>query len=55
MTDAIGDAWRRFGKSRHPAGLNLGDCASYALSRLLDEPLLFKGGDFRATDIAAVL
>ncbi len=49
------DAWRRFGKGRHPAGLNLGDCASYALAKLLDEPLLFKGEDFRSTDLAAVL
>lgn len=49
------DAWRRFGKGRHPAGLNLGDCASYALAKLLDESLLFKGEDFRRTDIAAVL
>lgn len=49
------DAWRRFGKGRHTAGLNLGDCVSYALAKLLDEPLLFKGEDFRSTDVAAVL
>ena len=42
---------RRFGKGRHPAGLNLGDCFSYALARALDEPLLFKGDDFSHTDI----
>jgi ribonuclease VapC len=47
-------AWRRFGKGRHPAGLNLGDCFAYALARASDEPLLFKGEDFRQTDIPAV-
>lgn len=47
---AVG-AWRRFGKGRHPARLNLGDCFSYALARSLDEPLLFKGDDFAQTDI----
>jgi ribonuclease VapC len=46
------DAWRRFGKGRHNAGLNLGDCASYALAKISNEPLLFKGQDFSATDIA---
>jgi ribonuclease VapC len=45
-------AWRRYGKGRHPAGLNLGDCASYALSATLNRPLLFKGDDFTKTDIA---
>jgi ribonuclease VapC len=45
------EAFRRFGKGRHPAGLNFGDCFSYALSRVLDEPLLFKGRDFPLTDI----
>jgi len=43
----------RFGKGRHPAGLNLGDCFSYALARVLDEPLLFKGDDFPRTDVTA--
>lgn len=47
---AIG-AWRRFGKGRHPAHLNLGDCYSYALARSLDAPLLFRGDDFSQTDI----
>lgn len=47
------EAWRRFGKGRHPAGLNLGDCFSYALARATAEPLLFKGEDFRQTDIVA--
>ena len=44
-------AFRRFGKGRHPAGLNFGDCASYALSECSGEPLLFKGADFAATDV----
>ena len=47
-------AWRRFGKGRHPAGLNFGDCFSYALAQQLAEPLLFKGNDFRQTDVAAI-
>jgi ribonuclease VapC len=46
------DAWRRYGKGRHPAGLNLGDCAAYALAATLNRPLLFKGDDLRKTDIA---
>ena len=44
-------AYRDFGKRRHRAGLNLGNCFSYALSKEMDEPLLFKGGDFRHTDV----
>lgn len=40
-----------FGKGRHKAGLNLGDCFAYALARDFDEPLLFKGNDFTETDI----
>ena len=47
--------WRRFGKGRHPAGLNFGDCFSYAVARLGDIPLLYKGDDFAQTDLAAVL
>lgn len=46
------EAWRRYGKGRHPAGLNYGDCFSYALSQATGEPLLFKGGDFSQTDVA---
>ncbi|MFT8422207.1 MAG: type II toxin-antitoxin system VapC family toxin [Gluconacetobacter sp.] len=45
------DAFLRFGKGRHPAGLNFGDCASYALAHAHDAPLLFKGADFPHTDI----
>jgi ribonuclease VapC len=44
-------AWRKYGKGRHPAGLNIGDCCSYALAKCAGEPLLFKGGDFSQTDI----
>lgn len=46
------EAYRDFGKgSGHPAGLNFGDCFAYALARELNEPLLYKGDDFRHTDI----
>ena len=45
------DAFRRYGKGRHPAGLNLGDCFSYALARASGQALLFKGDDFKQTDI----
>lgn len=44
-------AWRRFGKGRHVAGLNFGDCFSYALAHRLGAPLLFTGDDFRRTDL----
>jgi ribonuclease VapC len=44
-------AYRDFGKGRHKAGLNLGDCFAYALAKEMDEPLLFKGKDFLRTDI----
>jgi len=44
-------AYRDYGKGRHPAGLNFGDCLAYALAKTLDEPLLFKGEDFDQTDI----
>ena len=46
-------AYRDFGKGRHPAALNFGDCLAYALAKSLDEPLLFKGSDFSRTDIEA--
>lgn len=48
------DAWRRYGKGRHAAGLNFGDCFSYALAMTSGEPLLFKGDDFALTDVRAV-
>jgi ribonuclease VapC len=44
-------AWRKYGKGRHPAGLNIGDCCSYALAKCAGEPLLFKGNDFSQTDV----
>jgi ribonuclease VapC len=44
-------AWRKYGKGHHPAGLNIGDCCSYALARYTDQPLLYKGDDFLKTDI----
>jgi ribonuclease VapC len=44
-------AYRDFGKGRHKAGLNFGDCFAYALAKHADEPLLFKGDDFRRTDV----
>jgi ribonuclease VapC len=44
-------AFSRFGKGRHPAGLNYGDCFAYALASHLGEPLLFKGEDFGKTDV----
>lgn len=45
------EGFRRFGKGRHPAGLNFGDCFAYALAKALDAPLLFKGDDFAKTDL----
>ncbi|MGH3978414.1 MAG: type II toxin-antitoxin system VapC family toxin [Pseudonocardiaceae bacterium] len=48
-------AWRRYGKGRHPAALNFGDCFSYALARSSGEPLLFVGDDFPNTDIPAAV
>jgi len=44
-------AFDRFGKGRHPAGLNMGDCFAYAVSALARAPLLFKGHDFGRTDV----
>jgi ribonuclease VapC len=45
---------RRFGRGRHPAALNIGDCFAYAMAKTTGEPLLFKGGDFARTDIQGV-
>lgn len=45
------DAWLRFGRGRHSAGLNLGDCFAYATARIAGRPLLCKGDDFRQTDL----
>ena len=50
------EAYRDFGKaSGHPAKLNFGDCFSYALAKAMNEPLLFKGDDFRRTDVITAL
>lgn len=46
-------AYRTFGKGRHPAGLNFGDCMAYAASKATGEALLFKGADFARTDVLA--
>lgn len=54
LTEVARAAFRKWGKGRHPAGLNFGDCFSYALSKTSGEPLLFKGDDFRLTDVTRV-
>jgi ribonuclease VapC len=51
QAEAAVEAFRRFGRGRHPARLNIGDCFAYALAKTTGEPLLFKGGDFARTDI----
>ena len=51
QADIARSAWRKYGKGRHPAGLNFGDCFAYALAKSLNEPLLAKGADFALTDI----
>lgn len=51
---AAHDAYLRYGKGRHPARLNFGDCLSYAVAKLADQPLLFVGGDFAKTDLPAI-
>lgn len=45
------EAWRKYGKTRHPAGLNIGDCCSYALAKFSGQTLLFKGNGFNKTDL----
>lgn len=54
QADIARDAFIRYGKGRHRAGLNFGDCAAYALAIAEAEPLLFKGTDFAATDVGCV-
>lgn len=49
------EAYRRYGKGHHAARLNIGDCFAYALAKARDEPLLFKGDDFRKTDVEAAI
>jgi ribonuclease VapC len=55
LADAAALAFQRFGKGRHPSGLNFGDCFSYALAKQLRVPLLFVGNDFSQTDLEAAL
>lgn len=52
LADLARSAWRKYGKGRHPAALNFGDCFSYALAKASGEPLLAKGTDFASTDVA---
>jgi ribonuclease VapC len=54
LAQIAADAFARYGKGRHPAGLNFGDCFAYALARSLNAPLLFKGDDFARTDVLRV-
>jgi len=49
------EAYRLYGRGNHPAKLDLGDCFAYALAKARGEPLLFKGDDFRQTDVEAAL
>jgi ribonuclease VapC len=49
------EAYQKFGRGNHPARLNLGDCFAYALAKARREPLLFKGDDFRLTDVEAAI
>jgi ribonuclease VapC len=53
--DAAVDAFQRFGKGRHPAALNMGDCFAYACARYLGVPLLYKGNDFTLTDVPSAM
>ena len=55
LADLALAAYLRFGKGRHPARLNLGDCFAYALAKQLDAPLLYKGDDFAQTDVRSAL
>jgi len=54
QVDLARHAYRTFGKGKHPAGLNFGDCFSYAASAVSGEALLYKGGDFGRTDVVPV-
>lgn len=55
LAEVAFEAWRRWGRTRHSAALNMGDCASYALAKVLHQSLLFKGTDFSQTDIASAV
>ena len=52
---SVREAYQRYGKANHPAKLNFGDCFAYALAKARNETLLFKGDDFRQTDVEAAL
>lgn len=54
MAELAREGFRRYGRGRHPARLNFGDCFAYALAKALDAPLLYKGGDFDKTDVKRV-
>ncbi len=55
MAIAAIEAFERYGKGRHKAALNFGDCCSYALAKVRNVPLLYKGNDFALTDIASAM
>jgi ribonuclease VapC len=55
LAETAREAFLRYGKGRHPAALNLGDCASYSLAKTRNLPLLFKGNDFSRTDLVAAI
>ena len=55
QTEIAREAYRIYGKGRHPAALNYGDCFAYALSTVRNEPVLYKGDDFSKTDIKSAL
>ena len=55
MVELAWNAYMEFGKGRHPAKLNFGDCMAYAVAKSLDAPLLYKGNDFAQTDIRSAL
>lgn len=55
QADAALSVWQRYGKGNHPARLNFGDCCTYALAKLHNTPLLYKGNDFAQTDISSAL
>lgn len=55
MAQVAFDAWLLYGKGRHPANLNFGDCFAYALAKIRGEALLFKGNDFSKTDLLSAI
>lgn len=55
QTELARNAWRKFGRGKHRASLNFGDCFAYSLAKMRNEPLLFKGDDFAQTDVEPAL